>query len=67
MEETAVAEVVEEVEGTKAMEMEEMKADRATQMEELGRERKAEAAYWRAKKLRRINGGETRRNAPVGL
>ena len=49
-------EVVEEVEGTEAMEMEEMEADRATQMEELERERKAEAPYWRAKMLRRING-----------
>ena len=54
--ETAVVEVVEEVEGTEAMEMEEMEADRATQMEELERERKAEAPYWRAKMLRRING-----------
>ena len=56
IEETAVAEVVEEVEGTEEMEMEEMEANRATQMEGLERERKAEAAYWREKMLRRING-----------
>lgn len=51
--------MVEEVEG-----MEEREADRTTEMEELEREKKAEAAYWRAEMLRRING---RRNAPVGL